>query len=90
MQTPPRFLNRGELADYLLMTYGIEVSAERLARLAVSGGGPRFRLLAGRAGKAVYEKTDVDVWARANLGPVVARVSEHPAHRPIPHKGEAA
>jgi hypothetical protein len=89
MQTP-RFLSRREVPDYLLTTYGLELSAEQLARLAVAGGGPRFRLLAGRAGKAIYEKPDLDVWARAYLGPLLGRVSDHPGHRPIPHKGEAA
>jgi hypothetical protein len=83
-----RFLYRREVPDYLLTTYGLELSVEQLARLAVAGGGPRFRLLAGRAGKAVYEKSDIDIWARAYLGPVVARVSEHPAHRSDPHNGE--
>ena len=85
-----RVLYRREVPDYLLTTYGLELSAEQLARLAVAGGGPRFRLLAGRTGRAVYTQPDLDIWARAYLGPVVARVSEHPAHRPVPHKGEAA
>jgi len=42
MQTP-RFLYRRDAADFLLTKHGLEISAEHLARLAVAGGGPRFR-----------------------------------------------
>ena len=87
---PPRFLYRRDAADYLLAKHGLEVSAEHLARLAVAGGGPRFRWLAGRPGKAVYTEPDLDSWATTYLGPLVARVSEHPAHQSGPRKGEAA
>jgi hypothetical protein len=86
MQTH-RYLYRREASDYLLTTHGLELSGEQLARLAVAGGGPRFRLLAGRAGKAVYTQPDLDIWARAYLGPAIARISEHPAHRSDPHNG---
>jgi hypothetical protein len=89
MQTP-RFLYRRDAADLLLTKHGLEISAEHLARLAVNGGGPRFRLLAGRPGRAVYTEPDLDSWARAYLGPLVARVSDHPAHQSGPRKGEAA
>jgi len=87
---PPRFLYRRDAADYLLTKHGLEVSAEHLARLAVAGGGPRFRLLAGRPGKAVYTEPDLDSWATTYLGPVVARVSDHPAHQSGARKGMAA
>jgi len=89
MQTP-RFLYRRDVADYLLTKHGLEISAEHLSRLAVAGGGPPFRLLAGRPGKAVYTESDLDSWATIYLGPVVARVSDHPAHQSGPRKGVAA
>jgi hypothetical protein len=89
MQTP-RFSYRRDAADFLLTKHGLEISAEHLARLAVAGGGPRFRLLAGRPGRAVYTEPDLDSWAMTYLGPLVARVSDHPAHRSGPRKGEAA
>jgi hypothetical protein len=86
----PRFLYRREAADYLLTKHGLEVSAEHLARLAAAGGGPRFRMLAGRPGRAVYTERDLDSWATTYLGPLVTRVSDHPAHQSGPKKGEAA
>jgi hypothetical protein len=89
MQTP-RFLYRRDAADYLLTKHGLEVSAEDLARLAIVGGGPRFRLLAGRTGRAVYTEPDLDSWARTYLGPLVARVSDHPAHQSAPRNEVAA
>jgi len=87
---PPRFLYRRDAADYLLTKHGLEVSAEHLARLAVVGGGPRFRLLAGGTGRAVYTEPDLDSWARTYIGPLVSRVSDHPAHQSSPRKGVAA
>ena len=87
---PDRFLFRRDCPDYLLTKYGLEVSAEHLARLAVVGGGPRFRLLAGRTGRAVYTQPDLDSWATTYLGPLVTRVSDHPAHRTTAQKGQAA
>jgi hypothetical protein len=89
MQTP-RFLYRRDAADYLLTKHGLEISAEHLARLAVVGGGPRFRLLAGWTGRAVSTEPDLDSWARTYLGPLVARVSDHPAHQSGARKGVAA
>jgi hypothetical protein len=71
-----RFLYRREASDYLLTRHGLEVSAEHLARLANAGGGPRFRLLAGRPTKAVYTEPDLDSWATTYLGPLVARVCQ--------------
>jgi hypothetical protein len=89
MQTPC-FLYRRDAADYLLSKHGLVVSAEHLARLALTGGGPRFRLLAGRPARAVYTEPDLDSWATTYLGPPVARVSDHPAHQSAPRKGDAA
>ena len=89
MQTP-RFLVRRDVPEYVFSKFGLEMTAEQLARFAVNGGGPNFRLLAGRPSRAVYAREDIDNWARSYLGPLVARVSEHPAHQSGPRKGEAA
>jgi hypothetical protein len=77
----PRLLYRREASDHLATEHGIEVKPEQLASWALDGGGPSFRLLAGRAAKAVYATSDLDRWARGYLGPLVSRVSEHPAHQ---------
>ena len=77
----PRLLYRREASDYLATEHGIEVKSEQLASWAVKGGGPRFRLLAGRIGKAVYSTDDLDRWAAEYLGPLLARVAEHPAYQ---------
>ena len=87
---PPRFLYRRDAAEYLLTKHGLEVSAEHLARFAVNGGGPRFRLLAGCPSRAVYTQKDLDDWSESYIGPLVTRVSDHPAHQSGPRKGEAA
>jgi hypothetical protein len=76
-----RLLCRRELKEYLATRHGLDISFEQLASWAVKGGGPPFRLLAGRAGKAVYATDDIDRWAGAYLGPLVKRVAEHPAHQ---------
>jgi len=77
----PRLLYRREASDYLATEHGIEIKHEQLASWALHGGGPAFRLLAGRPAKAVYATPDLDRWARDYLGPLVSRVSEHPAHQ---------
>jgi hypothetical protein len=77
----PRLLYRREASDYLTTEHGIEVKPEQLASWAIKGGGPPFRLLAGRIGKAVYSTRDLDAWANGYLGPLVGRVAEHPAYQ---------
>jgi hypothetical protein len=42
---------------------------------------PRNFGLAGRVGKAAYSTIDLDKWANGYLGPLVARVAEHPAYQ---------
>jgi hypothetical protein len=77
----PRLLSRREVREYLATRHGLDIALEQLASWAVKGGGPPFRLLAGRVGKAVYATPDVDAWVDAYLGPLVKRLAEHPAHR---------
>jgi hypothetical protein len=74
----PRLLYRRETSEYLASEHGLDIKPEKLAHWAVHGGGPNFRLLAGRATKAVYATPDLDQWAQTYLGPLVSRLSEHP------------
>ena len=76
-----RLLCRREVREYLAAQHGLDISFEQLAAWAVKGGGPPFRLLAGRVGKAVYATQDVDAWVDGYLGPLVKRLAEHPAYR---------
>jgi hypothetical protein len=77
---PRRLLCRRQCSEYLASRHGLDIPPEQLARWAVKGGGPPFRLLAGKVAKAVYSTLDLDEWASDYLGPLVARVAEHPAY----------
>ncbi len=69
----PRPLRRAEAAAYLLETHGIRRAVGTLAKLAVIGGGPRFRV-AGRT--PLYSANDLDAWADSILSPPVSSTSE--------------
>ncbi len=61
----PRFLRRALASEYVANTYGFPCSPQWLAKLAVTGGGPRFR----KAGRTpIYEVADLDAWALDRLG----------------------
>lgn len=69
-----RPLRRAEASAYLLATHGIERKPSTLAKLAVVGGGPRFR----RAGRIpLYAIADLDAWAESLLTPAAATTTEH-------------
>jgi len=68
-----RPLRRSEAAAYLLETHGIHRAVGTLAKLAVVGGGPRFRV-AGRT--PLYSTDDLDAWAESILSPPVGSTSE--------------
>ncbi len=68
-----RRLRRAEAAPYLLETHGIGRAVGTLAKLAVVGGGPRFRV-AGRT--PLYSTDDLDAWAESILSPPVGSTSE--------------
>ena len=70
---PNRRLRRSEAATYLLETHGIRRAVGTLAKLAVVGGGPRFRV-AGRT--PLYEPDDLDAWADSIISPPVSSTSE--------------
>jgi hypothetical protein len=61
----PRFLRRGDAARYVRETHGTPCSRAWLAKLAVTGGGPTYRL-AGRF--PIYTPHDLDVWVNGRIG----------------------
>ena len=71
--TAQRRLRRTEASTYLLDHWGISRKPSTLAKLAVIGGGPRFRV-AGRF--PLYEPDDLDEFAESILSPPVRRTSE--------------
>ena len=73
-----RPLRRAEASIYLLETYGIRRAVGTLAKLAVIGGGPRFRV-AGRT--PLYTTDDLDSWAESILSPPVNSTSELQKYR---------
>ncbi len=73
-----RPLRRAEAAAYLLEQHGIRRAVGTLAKLAVVGGGPRFRV-AGRT--PLYAPDDLDAWADSILSPTVSSTSELREHR---------
>ncbi len=73
-----RRLRRSEAATYLLETHGIRRAVGTLAKLAVVGGGPRFRV-AGRT--PLYAPDDLDAWANSIISPLVRSTSELREHR---------
>jgi hypothetical protein len=61
-----KYLSRDQAAEYLLERFGapIAVSRKTLAKMAVVGGGPKFR----KAGRfAAYDPVDLDDWALNRL-----------------------
>ncbi|MCA3456208.1 MAG: hypothetical protein IOD03_07530 [Methylocystis sp.] len=70
---PRRYLRRAEASDYLARRWGISRVPGTLAKLATTGGGPRFQKL----GKwPLYSPAELDRWAQSQLGPAVASTSE--------------
>ena len=69
-------LRRGAASAYLLERWGFERPPAALAKLAVTGGGPRFR----KAGRwPLYDPDDLDAWARDLIGEPRASTAEHRA-----------
>ena len=73
-----RPLRRAEAATYLHEKHGIRRAVGTLAKLAVVGGGPRFRI-AGRT--PLYSTADLDAWVESILSPSVGSTSELRQHR---------
>jgi hypothetical protein len=69
----PSRMRRREASQYLQDQHGIRLAHSTLAKLAVVGGGPPFRL-DGRF--PVYDRADLDVYADARLGPLRRSTSD--------------
>jgi hypothetical protein len=65
-------------AKYIEEKYNQSVSASKLAKLAVYGGGPPYRNING---DTIYEESDLDLWAEDRMGPKIRSTSEL-EHRP--------
>lgn len=66
-------LNRKGASQYLKEKHGIQRSPATLSKLAVIGGGPRFR----KDGRTpLYPIEELDAWAAKKLSPVVGSTSE--------------
>ena len=68
-----RPLRRAEAVTYLYEQHGIRRAVGTLAKLAVVGGGPRFRV-AGRT--PLYAPADLDAFAASITSPPVSSTSE--------------
>lgn len=66
------YLRRDAAADYLRENYGLYTRAT-LAKLAVSGDGPPFRMF-GRF--PVYTREDLDEWIQSRLSKPVSSTAE--------------
>jgi hypothetical protein len=72
----PARMRRREASAYLAAAHGVRLSPGTLAKLAVIGGGPRFR----RDGRfPLYERAELDAFAAARLGPLRTSTSDRRA-----------
>ena len=78
----PARMRRADASDYLFEEHGITLRPGTLAKLAVMGGGPRFRL-DGRF--PIYDRAELDVFAAARLGPLRQSTSDV-GEAPLPEK----
>lgn len=72
MNQPLKFLRREQAAQYLQERYGFGARSS-LAKWAVDGSGPKFRLM-GRY--PVYQPEDLDRWALSRLGGLQSSTSD--------------
>jgi hypothetical protein len=72
------FHTRKSAAKHLTKKQGAPISESTLAKWAVSGDGPPYRLI-GR--NAIYEEPDLDVFALSRITPKIKSSSEL-VHRP--------
>jgi hypothetical protein len=72
----PARMRRSVASTYLREVHGVSLSPATLAKLAVLGGGPRFR----RDGRfPLYDLPELDTYAVARLGPLCSSTSEQQA-----------
>lgn len=79
------FIRRDPAGEYLKETYGFG-SKKTLDKLAVTGGGPPYRLC-GRI--PLYTIADLDEWALSKIGPLMHSTSEYGAKRSSFDRNEA-
>jgi len=66
-------LRRDEAGAYIRDRYRLPCSDKYLAKLAVTGGGPKFR----KASRwPIYDIADLDAWALSRISPKVTSTSE--------------
>jgi len=66
------FLTRAKAAGFLT-DHGFPIAAATLAKKAVTGGGPPYRIWNGRA---TYDVEQLLAWANNSLGPTIANTSQ--------------
>ena len=71
-------LSTDEASAHLLSAHGLKVAAGTLARWRVEGGSPPYQTLNRRV---LYPRAELDAWAEAKLGAVVANTAEAYARR---------
>jgi hypothetical protein len=69
-----RFLRRRQAAQYLRDKWGVPCAEKTLAKLAVIGGGPPYRIF-GRM--PLYDSETLDAWVRSKLSPQFTSTSEY-------------
>ncbi len=72
----PRLTRNGASA-YLMERHGISRTPGTLAKLAVIGGGPKFRKIGSR--QVLYDVTELDAWAASVLSEPLGSTSERAA-----------
>lgn len=70
------YIRRDAAAEYLRQRYG-HGSPRTLAKLAVTGGGPRYVRSGTRM--VLYRREDLDEWAMSKITPAQSSTSESPA-----------
>lgn len=77
LDTTSSRLSRRDASAYLLQRHGISRTVSTLAKLAVVGGGPRFRKVGLR--QVVYDASDLDAWVTSILSEPLYSTSERAA-----------
>lgn len=72
----PNRMRRREASQYLQEEHGVRLAHSTLAKLAVLGGGPAFRL-DGRF--PLYDRETLDAYASVRLGPLLRSTSDREA-----------
>jgi hypothetical protein len=74
IQPSQPLLRRTGACAYLREIWGLERAPATLAKLACSGGGPKFH----RAGRwPLYDPADLDAWAQELIGQARTSTSDH-------------